>query len=71
VQLKLWSFFVKEQKLVGSYGRSRKDIQAVLEWAAQGKIKAATTQVFPLEQTAAAFLALRNRQVMGKVVVET
>jgi NADPH:quinone reductase-like Zn-dependent oxidoreductase len=70
VQLKLWAFFVKEQKLVGSYGRSRKDIQAVLEWAAQGKIKPATTQVFPLEQTAAAFTALRQRQVMGKVIVE-
>jgi 2-desacetyl-2-hydroxyethyl bacteriochlorophyllide A dehydrogenase len=70
VKLKLWPLFVKEQKLVGSYGRSRKDIQAILEWAAQGKIKPATGQVFPLEQTAAAFNALRQRQVMGKVVVE-
>jgi NADPH:quinone reductase-like Zn-dependent oxidoreductase len=70
VLLKLWPFFVKEQKLVGSYGRSRKDIQAVLEWAAQGKIKPATAQVFPLAQTAAAFAALRQRQVMGKVLVE-
>jgi NADPH2:quinone reductase len=70
VQLKLWSFFVKEQKLVGSYGRNRKDIQSILEWAAQGKIKPAIAHVFPLEQTAAAFAALRQRQVMGKVVVE-
>jgi NADPH:quinone reductase-like Zn-dependent oxidoreductase len=70
VQLKLWSFFVKEQKLIGSYGRSRKDIQAILEWASQDKIKAATSQTFPLEQTAAAFAALRDRKVMGKVVVE-
>jgi NADPH:quinone reductase-like Zn-dependent oxidoreductase len=70
VRLKLWSFFVKEQKLVGSYGRSRKDIQAILAWAAQGRIKPATAQVFPLEQTAAAFATLRGRQVMGKVLVE-
>jgi NADPH:quinone reductase-like Zn-dependent oxidoreductase len=70
LRLKLWPFFVKEQKLVGSYGRSRKDIQATLAWAAQGKIKAAIAQTFPLEQTAAAFAALRQRQVMGKVVVE-
>jgi NADPH:quinone reductase-like Zn-dependent oxidoreductase len=70
LRLNLWAFFVKEQKLVGSYGRSRKDIQAVLEWAAQGKIKAAIGQVFPLEQTPAAFAALRGRQVMGKIVVE-
>jgi NADPH:quinone reductase-like Zn-dependent oxidoreductase len=69
LQLKLWSFFVKEQKLVGSYGRSRKDIQAVLEWAAQGRIKEAIAQIFPLEQTPAAFAALRARQVLGKVVV--
>jgi len=69
VKLKLWSFFVKEQKLVGSYGRRRLDIQATLEWAAQGKIKPATAQIFPLEQTAAAFVALRGRQVMGKVLV--
>jgi 2-desacetyl-2-hydroxyethyl bacteriochlorophyllide A dehydrogenase len=70
VRLKLWSFFVKEQRLVGSYGRSRKDIQAVLEWAAQGKIKPAIGHIFPLEQTADAFAALRQRQVKGKLLVE-
>ena len=68
--LKLWPFFVKEQKLVGSYGRNRKDIQAILQWAAQGKIRPVAARVFPLEQTAAAFAALRGRQVMGKVLVE-
>ncbi|HEY3862970.1 MAG TPA: zinc-binding dehydrogenase [Verrucomicrobiae bacterium] len=70
VEMKLWSFFVKEQKLVGSYGRRRKDIQAVLDWAAQGRIKPAATQAFPLARTADAFAALRARQVMGKVLVE-
>jgi 2-desacetyl-2-hydroxyethyl bacteriochlorophyllide A dehydrogenase len=70
VQLKLWPFFVKEQKLVGSYGRTRNDIEAVLEWAARGKIKAAISEVFPLEQTAAAFAALRERKVLGKILVK-
>ncbi len=70
VRLKLWSFFVKEQKLIGSYGRNRHDLVAILDWAAQGKIKPAIAQVFPLEQTASAFAALRQRQVMGKVLVE-
>jgi 2-desacetyl-2-hydroxyethyl bacteriochlorophyllide A dehydrogenase len=70
VRLQLWSLFVKEQKLVGSYGRNRKDMQAILDWAAQGKIKPAIAQVFPLAQTASAFAALRQRQVMGKVLVE-
>ncbi|HTA28859.1 MAG TPA: zinc-binding dehydrogenase, partial [Candidatus Cybelea sp.] len=69
VPLKLWSFFVKEQKLVGSYGRSRKDLEATLDWVAKGKIKPVIAQVFPLEQTASAFAALRERRVMGKVLV--
>src|ERR1700722_11858360 len=71
VQLKLWSFFVKEQKLVGSYGRSRKDMQAILDWAEQGKIKQAIAQIFPLEATAPAVAALRLRQVMGKVLIQS
>jgi 2-desacetyl-2-hydroxyethyl bacteriochlorophyllide A dehydrogenase len=70
VALKLWPLFVKEQKLVGSYGRNRKDIVATLEWAAEGKIKPVIDQTFPLEKTAAAFQALRARQVLGKVVVQ-
>jgi NADPH2:quinone reductase len=69
VSLKLWPFFVKEQTLVGSYGRGRKDIEATLEWAAQGRLKPVIAQIFPLEQTPAAFAALRQRQVMGKVLV--
>ena len=68
--LKLWPFFVKEQNLVGSYGRNREDIAATLQWAAQGRIKAATWQVFPLSQTREAFIALRQRQVLGKALVE-
>jgi NADPH:quinone reductase-like Zn-dependent oxidoreductase len=71
VPLKLWPLFVKEQKLVGSYGRNRKDIVATLDWAAQGKLKAATWKVYPLSQTAEAFAALRQRQVLDKVIVDT
>ena len=44
VPLKLWPFFVKEQKLIGSYGRNRKDIIATLDWAATGKIKPSFTK---------------------------
>jgi NADPH:quinone reductase-like Zn-dependent oxidoreductase len=69
-RLQLWPLFVKEQKLVGSYGRNRKDIAATLEWAAQGKIKPATHEVYPLSRTPEAFAALRRRQVLGKVVIE-
>jgi NADPH:quinone reductase-like Zn-dependent oxidoreductase len=71
VPLKLWPLFVKEQKLVGSYGRNRKDIVATLDWAAQGKLKAAIWKVYPLSQTREAFAALRQGQVLGKVLVDT
>lgn len=70
VPLKLWPFFVKEQRLVGSYGRRRKDIAATLEWAAEGKIKAVIDRVYPLAATRDAYLALRDRAVMGKVLIE-
>jgi len=70
VPLTLWPFFVKEQKLVGSYGRNRKDIIATLDWAAAGKIKAVIDKVYPLSGTREAYAALRQRTVMGKAVIE-
>jgi 2-desacetyl-2-hydroxyethyl bacteriochlorophyllide A dehydrogenase len=70
VPLTLWPFFVKEQKLVGSYGRNRKDIIATLDWAAAGKIKAVIDKVYPLPATREAYAALRQRAVMGKAVIE-
>lgn len=69
VSLRLWPLFVKQQSLIGSYGRNRKDIQATLEWAADGKLKPAIHKVFPLANLPEAFGVLRDRQVMGKVVV--
>jgi len=69
LSLALWPLFVKEHKLIGSYGRNRKDILATLEWAAAGKLHPATNQTFPLAKTRDAFDALRNRTVIGKAVV--
>ena len=70
VPLTLWPFFVKEQKLVGSYGRNRKDIIATLDWAAAGKIKPVIDTVYPLSHTREAYAALRQRAVMGKAVIK-
>lgn len=67
--LNLWPFFVKEQKLVGSYGRNRKDIIATLDWAAEGKIKPVIDKVYPLSETREAYNALRERRVKGKAVI--
>ncbi|HWD20609.1 MAG TPA: zinc-binding dehydrogenase [Verrucomicrobiae bacterium] len=69
VTLSLWPLFVKEQKLIGSYGRNRQDITATLEWLAAGKLKPAIHQSVPLEKTRDAFDALRARAVIGKMVV--
>ncbi|MGD0814157.1 MAG: zinc-binding dehydrogenase [Verrucomicrobiota bacterium] len=70
VPLKLWPFFVKEHKLIGSYGRNRNDIVATLDWAADGKIKPVIHKVYPLSGTSEAYAALRQRTVMGKAVIE-
>jgi NADPH:quinone reductase-like Zn-dependent oxidoreductase len=69
VTMNLWPFFVKQQRLVGSYGRNRADMRATLEWAAQGKLKPVIHSMFPLRDGAEAFHALRERKVLGKVVV--
>jgi 2-desacetyl-2-hydroxyethyl bacteriochlorophyllide A dehydrogenase len=70
VTLNLWPFFVKQQRLIGSYGRNRADLQATLEWANAGKLRPVIDSIFPLDQTPAAFAKLRSRNVLGKVLVE-
>jgi NADPH:quinone reductase-like Zn-dependent oxidoreductase len=70
VQLNLWPFFVKQHRLVGSYGRNRADMTVTLEWAAEGKLKPVIHKVFPLKETPAAFALLRRRSVLGKLEVK-
>jgi len=70
VTLNLWPLFVKQQRLIGSYGRNREDIKATLEWAASGKLKPVIDSVFPLDRIAEAFAHLRSRNFMGKVLIE-
>jgi 2-desacetyl-2-hydroxyethyl bacteriochlorophyllide A dehydrogenase len=70
VQFHLWPFFVKQQKLVGSYGRTRADMLATLEWVAAGRLRPVIDRILPLEQVPAGFAALRGREVLGKVLVK-
>jgi NADPH:quinone reductase-like Zn-dependent oxidoreductase len=70
VALNLWPIFVKEQRLVGSYGRNRADFRVTLEWAAAGKLKPVIDSSLPLDQTPAAFAKLRAREVLGKVLIK-
>ena len=69
VTLNLWPIFVKQQRLIGSYGRNRADMRATLDWAAAGKLRAVIHSVLPLERVAEAFAALRARTVLGKIVI--
>lgn len=69
VNLNLWPLFVKEQRLIGSYGRNRSDMEKTLAWAGEGKIKAVIDNVYPLAESPRAFLQLRERKVLGKLVV--
>lgn len=69
VSLNLWPFFVKQQRLIGSYGRNRADIQATLQWAAAGKLKPVIDSILPLDKTPAAFAKLRSRSALGKILI--
>jgi len=70
VPIKLWPLFVKEQSIVGSYGRNRADIEATLRFAERGKIKAVIDRIYPLAEIPQAFAQLRHRAVMGKLIVK-
>jgi 2-desacetyl-2-hydroxyethyl bacteriochlorophyllide A dehydrogenase len=70
VALNLWPFFVKQQRLIGSYGRDRVDFDRTMEWIADGKLKPVIDSTYPLPETAGALARLRSRQALGKVVVE-
>jgi NADPH:quinone reductase-like Zn-dependent oxidoreductase len=69
ITLNIWPLFVKQQRLVGSYGRNRADMIKTLEWAAAGKLTAVIDSTFPLDHAADAFAALRERRILGKAVV--
>lgn len=69
VELNLWPLFVKQQQLIGSYGRNQSDLEATLQWAAEGKLKPVIDSKFSLSEAAKAFEKLRARAVLGKVLV--
>src|SRR2546423_6659612 len=70
VTLNLWPLFVKQQRIVGSYGRNSADLKATLDWASSGKLKPVIDRTLPLAKTPEAFQLLRSRKVLGKIVIE-
>jgi 2-desacetyl-2-hydroxyethyl bacteriochlorophyllide A dehydrogenase len=67
--LDLWPFFVKQQRLIGSYGRNAADLKATLAWAAEGKLKPVIDTCLPLDETPRAYELLRSRKVLGKLII--
>ena len=70
INFNLWPFFVKQHRLVGSYGRNRSDLETTLEWAATGRLKPVIDSIFPLDQVPAAMEKLRSRNMLGKILIE-
>ncbi|MEW6303380.1 MAG: zinc-binding dehydrogenase [Verrucomicrobiota bacterium] len=70
VSVNLWPFFVKQHRLIGSYGRNLADMRATLEWAADGRLRPVIDQVFSLADAGKAFARLRERNVLGKLIVK-
>lgn len=70
VKLNLWQLFVKEHRVVGSYGRTRRDLISTLDWAAAGKLQPTIDRVVGLLETPDAFAALRSRAILGKAIVK-
>jgi len=69
VRLDLWPLFVKEQRLIGSYGRTRADMAETLRWAERGWLRPVIGETFPLDRAVEAFHQLRAGTHLGKLLV--
>ena len=69
VKVDVWPFFVKQQRLIGSYGRNRADLEMTLQWAAESRLKPVIDATYPLERAPEALRRLRDRNVLGKLLV--
>ena len=62
----VWSF---ELKIIGSNSFYDDNLQALMQLIQEGKIKPVIDKVLPLEQAAEGLRMIRDREVIGKVVV--
>lgn len=71
VTFDLWHLFVKEQKFIGSFAGTRRDLEQVLDLAHRGSLRPVVHAEFPLLDAAKAQLALEDRAAFGKVLLTT
>ena len=62
----VWSF---ELKIIGSNSFYDEDLKALMALIASGRIKPTIDKVLPLEEAAEGLRLIRDREVMGKVIV--
>lgn len=67
----LWTLFAKELTLIGSYGGTRADLATVLRLVANGQLGPVIARTLPLESVAEAQRLLEQREVFGKIVIDT
>ncbi len=67
----LWTLFAKELKLIGSYGGTRSDLATVLRLVANGQLKPVVARTLPLESVPEAQTLLEERNVFGKLIIDT
>ena len=62
----VWTF---ELKILGSNSWAIEDLEILMQHIADGKLKPVIDTVLPLEQTAEGVRQLRDREVIGKIVI--
>jgi NADPH:quinone reductase-like Zn-dependent oxidoreductase len=62
----VWSF---ELRIIGSNSYGREDLEALVKLVAEGKIKPAVDKVLPLERAVEGLELMRDRKILGKIVV--
>lgn len=69
VGLNLKPLFFKNLSVMGTTMGSRKDFEAVVKLAADGKLKAVVDRILPMEQAPQAFSLIESGALFGKVVL--
>ncbi|KAB1198843.1 MULTISPECIES: alcohol dehydrogenase catalytic domain-containing protein [Haloferax] len=63
--------FLKHKQLIGSTMGTQPDLETLVDLVADGSLVPEIDEIYPLEETGAAFEAMQNRDSVGKLVVTT
>ena len=69
VRLNPAELIFRDARIMGSSGTSRASVQHAAGLVAQGLVRPVVQQVLPLEQAATAFELMRERKILGRVVL--